>query len=263
MSMNNITERARLLSHQRKKRIFHYIQAHRSAQITQLSDMFEVSLSTVRRDLAEMEEDGLVQRVRGGAILSDDAKAEESPLQLRASIQAEAKERIARAAADLVQDAETIIISTGTTTLGMTKYLTERRDLTVITNAVNVAYHLANHPHIQVVMLGGWLRHSEYSVHGHLTMQAMRDLRAAKIFHGTFGISVGAGLTGTHLGEVETDRSLMAAADELIILADGSKFHQAGPIILAPVDNISTIVTDANAYVLEPFTKRGISIIHV
>jgi DeoR/GlpR family transcriptional regulator of sugar metabolism len=252
-----------MLSQQRQKRILEFIRKQKSAQVTELSDAFGVSVSTVRRDLSEMELRGLLQRVHGGAILTDEQ--EESPLLLRASAQADEKARIGEAAAQLVHDGETIIITSGTTTAAILPYLTTKNNLTVITNVITVAHELAHEPHITVIVLGGWLRHSEFSLLGHLTMESLRDLRASAIFHGTYGLDIEHGLTGTNMQEVETDRRLIAAASELIVLADSSKFRQIGPIRLAPIERISTLITDSGASEadLAPLRDRGINVIVV
>jgi DeoR/GlpR family transcriptional regulator of sugar metabolism len=147
----------------------------------------------------------------------------------------------------------------------MLPYLSAKTDLTVITNVITVAHELAQHPQITVIVLGGWLRHSEFSLLGHLTVESLRDLRASKIFHGTYGLDMAHGLTGTNMQEVETDRRLIGAAAELIVLADSSKFRQVGPIRLAPLERISTLITDSAApeAQLNVLRERGIKVIAV
>jgi len=114
-----------------------------------------------------------------------------------------------------------------------------------------------------VIVLGGWLRHSEFSLLGHLTVQAMRDLRADTIFHGTFGIDLEHGLTGAYVQEVETDRCLIAVARELIVLADHSKFGQTGSVRLLSLASVSTVITDTEApsTALEALRARGITVL--
>ncbi len=234
-----------MLSAQRQKLILEYLTTRKLAQVVELSSAFDVSQATVRRDLMQMENEGIIRRIHGGALLIEDKT--ELPILHRSEQQAEHKRRIGEMAAKLVQDGDTIIISSGTTTEAMVPFLASKTDLTVITNAINVAYRLTRYPHIAVIILGGWLRHSECSMLGHLTEQALHDLQAHKIFHGVFGIDTKNGLTGTHLQEVQTDRRIIEAARELIVLADHSKFAQLGPIRLAPLSAVSTVVTDTDA----------------
>ena len=215
----------------------------------------------MRRDLKEMVNGGLVRRVHGGAVL---AKApNESPLAQRKVQHPEHKRRIAQVAASLVKDGSTIIITSGTTTEAMLPFLEHKRNLTVITNAITIAYQLASCTHIAVVVLGGWLRHSEFSLLGHLTLQAMQDLRADAAFHGTFGIDLEHGLTGAYMQEVETDRRIIAAARELIVLADHSKFGQTGSVRLLPFEAVSKVITDTEAppAAVEAIRARSITVL--
>ncbi len=231
-----------MLTVRRQKLLLDYINAHQSAQITELSDAFAVSLSTVRRDLRDLEASGLIRRVHGGAVLVEDRR--ESPFEQRAVQQADAKQRIGQYAADLVRDGNTIIMTGGTTVAAMVPHLAQKVDLTIITNAVNLACQLTAYPNIAVVVLGGWLRHSESSLLGHLTTQALQDLHADTIFYGTYGIDVEHGLSGMYVQEVQTDRALIAAASETVVLADHSKFIRNGAVRVAPIDRVSTVVTD-------------------
>jgi len=113
------------------------------------------------------------------------------------------------------------------------------------------------------VVLGGWLRHSESSLLGHLTAQALQDLRADQVFIGTFGLDLEHGLTGAYMQEVETDRRIIAAAREQIVLADHSKFGLSGSVRLVPFDMVSTVVTDteAPAASVQALEARGIRVI--
>jgi DeoR/GlpR family transcriptional regulator of sugar metabolism len=237
-----------MLSQERQQRIVDLIRVRKSVQVVELSETLKISLSTVRRDLAEIEELGLIQRVHGGAILRASAQEENEPAAvLRADQNSEAKRAIAEAAAQLVDDGETIILTAGSTVDAMIPFLGERKNLTVITNVINIAYRLTAYPHINVVVLGGWLRHSEFSLLGHLTQQAIKELHAHKIFHGTFGLDAEYGLTGVYMQEVETDRLLIDAADQLIVVADKSKFDHMGQVRIVPSTRIHTLVTDAAA----------------
>ena len=186
----------------------------------------------------------------------------EFPLSLRANAFPDEKTRIGEAAAQLVQDNETIIITSGTTTAAMLPFLAEKQNLTVVTNVVSIAYRLSQYPHIAVVVLGGWLRHSEFSLLGHLTIESVCDLRADKIIHGTFGISASHG-DGTNMQDVETDRHLINAASQLIVVADSSKFTQIGPIRIVPIERISVLVTDQHVSdpVVAPIRERGIHVV--
>ncbi len=234
-----------MLSLDRQKRILDLMKKRKSALVSDLSDQLGISLSTVRRDLSELEERGIVQRVHGGAVLLEES--DEAPVTLRADLHREQKQRIGAQAGELVNDGDTIILTAGSTVEAMLPHLIDKRNLTIITNVINLAYRLTAYPHITVIVLGGWLRHSEFSLLGHITQQSLKDLHANKIFHGTYGLDSSYALTGVYVQEVETDRFLINAAAQLIVLADSSKFNHAGAIRLVPSDNIHTLITDTDA----------------
>lgn len=237
-----------MLTQQRQQQIFDLIRIRRSVYVTELSQQLGISLSTVRRDLSELEEQGLVKRVHGGAILRVQVQEENEPaLLLRADQNPEAKQRIAEAASALINDGDTIILTAGSTVDAMIPYLVDKKNLTVITNVINIAYRLTAYPHVNVIVLGGWLRHSEFSLLGHLTQHAIKDLYAQKIFHGTYGLEMDYGLTGMYMQEVETDRLLINAAEQLIVVADKSKFNHTGQVRIVPMAQIHTLVTDTDA----------------
>ena len=255
-----------MLAEQRQKQLFTYLSERQSAQVSELSTVFGVSMSTVRRDLQEMEDRELVRRVYGGALLvSARPPRQEAEILQRESHRAEVKERIGEAAAGLVRYGSTIIITGGSTTEAMIPFLPAAAGLTVITNALNIAARLAMAPGIEVVVLGGWLRHSELTLLGHLTTQALQDLRADQIFSGIFGIDPTNGLTGTYIREVQTDRALIAAARQLVIVADSTKFHQSGPARLLPIEAVSVLVTDhgAPAATISALRDRGATVVQV
>lgn len=253
-----------VLAEQRQRQLLTYIAERRSAAVSELSSHFGVSMSTVRRDLQDMEGRELVRRVHGGALLPREHPAvQEVEIVQRAVARAEVKLRIGVAAAALVRDGSTIIVTGGTTTEAMIASLAGKSGLTVITNALNIANRLAAHPSIDVVVLGGWLRHAEQSLLGHLTTQGLQDLRADQIFYGIYGVDPLLGLTGTYIREVQTDRTLIATARELVVLADASKFDQAGPARVVPIGAVSTMVTDqdAPAEVVRTLRERGITVV--
>ena len=165
----------------------------------------------------------------------------------------------------MVKDGETIVITGGTTTEAMASFLSGRKDLTVITNAINVANQFARCPHICVVVLGGWLRHSELSLVGHLTEGALQNLRAEKVFYGVYGLDPEYGLTGSDVQEAQTDRCLIQSTGSLVVLADHTKFHKVGPVRLAPAAAISTLITDTGApeECVLSLRAKGIQVIQV
>lgn len=248
---------------ERHHKILEYLQTNHAADVEELSNLCKVSPATIRRDLNYLHKQGEIDRVRGGGILKE---SQAEPLVLpRANLHYEAKRRIGKAAADLVKDGETIIISTGTTTEAMIPFLTEKSGLTVITNALNVAYRLTPYENIATIVLGGLLRHRELDLLGHITDNSLSDLVATKLFRGVRGIHYKQGLTATDIMHVRTDEKMITKVQELIIVADHSKFNRMGSVQLGPVTVASTIITDNEAPMeeVERIRQLGVRVILV
>lgn len=232
----------RVLGQTRQQELLQYLRRHRSGHIAELAEVLDASESTIRRDLDQLQEQGLVERVHGGAAVTEEAGEPEPPL--RAVAHAEEKRRIGERAASLVEDTSTILISGGTTTEAMLGFLAGRPQLTVVTNSLNVASILAKHHDGDIVVLGGVLRKNEMSLLGHVTVQALQDFQIDTVFSGAYGIDPELGLTGMNVGETQTDRALIGSSARLVVLADSSKLNQRGAVRLAPAESISTLVID-------------------
>ncbi len=231
---------------ERKRKISEFVKENKKASVAELSELFGVSESTIRRDLEVLDEQGVIQRAHGGAVVVEQA-APEPPIIQRIAENEEEKRRIGRAAAELVRDGETVFLGSGTTTLEVARNLVERDNLTVITNALNIANFFAGKLNITVIVVGGLLRHSELSLIGHITEQVLKELRADKVIMGMRAISIEDGLTNDYLPETMTDRAIINFAPEIIVVADHSKFGKVSTAYVAPVERITTLVTDAEA----------------
>jgi len=233
-----------LLNTERQQQIAQFIRERKRATVAELSERFGVSEATIRRDLEKLDGQGEIRRAHGGAVAVERA-APEPPVVHRLVENEEEKRRIGRAAAQLVQDGEIIFLGSGTTTLEVARNLGGKKDLTVITNALNVANQLAGKQDITVIVPGGLLRHSELSLIGHITEQALEELRADKVIMGMRAISIEEGLTNDYLPETMTDRTIIQFAPEVILVADHSKFGKVSTALVAPITSIHKIVTDA------------------
>jgi len=237
---------ANLLKSERQQRILQLVQENAQATVAELSRHFGVSEATVRRDLEELSENGHLRRTHGGALRAEQA-APEPPVYQRTTEQAEEKRRIGQAAAERVADGETVFIGSGTTTLEVARALVGKRHITVITNALNVANVLAGDPNITLIIVGGLLRPSELSMIGHLTEQALKELRADKVIIGIHAIHPRQGLMNEYLPETMTDREIIRAGTQVIVVADHTKFNKLSAAFVAPVEAIQTVITDSGA----------------
>jgi DeoR family transcriptional regulator of aga operon len=251
-----------LLREERKRKISQFIKENKKATVAELSKLFEVSESTIRRDLGALDEQGVIQRAHGGAVVVEQATPE-PPIIQRVAENEEEKSRIGRAAAELVRDGETVFLGSGTTTLEVARNLVERANLTVITNALNIANLFAGKSNITVIIVGGLLRHSELSMIGHITEQVLKELHADKVIMGMRAVSIEEGLTSDYLPETMTDRTIIRFAPEVILVADHTKFGKISTAYVAPVEQITTLVTDAETdpALLSRLREMGIQVI--
>lgn len=237
----------KVLDAERRQQMVSFVEDRNGATVAQLSERFGISEATVRRDLTQLSRRGLVVRAHGGAAPRRLRHVEgfpEPPILERASTMPDEKRRIGRVAASLVEDGDTILIAGGSTAATMIPHLAERARLTVMTNNLNVASLLAAYPGITLIVLGGILRHSELSLLGILTEDALKNLRADKLFIGSSAIHVDYGLSADDLAEVQTDRALVAAAREITVVADRTKFGRVRTARVMAMDEVFRVVTD-------------------
>jgi DeoR family transcriptional regulator, aga operon transcriptional repressor len=251
-----------LSSIERQELIFRTLKEQKRINLTEISEVFGISTATARRDLDMLAEQGKAQRVHGGAILSRKAPPEMAVTQRQVE-QAEDKQRIGLAAAQMIADGETVFISSGTTALEVAKRLTDRQSLTVITNSLPVLNTFSSNPNISVICLGGNFRHSEASYIGHLTEGNLEEVRADKVIFGIRGISLEEGLTNDYMPETSTDRMILKTGREIIIVADHTKFDRVSTVFVAPLTSIHTIVTDKTTphEFLDGLRTKGIRVV--
>lgn len=233
-----------LSNYERQQQLLALLARQQRITVAEICDQFSVSEATARRDLELLAEQGLLQRVYGGAILVRRA-APEQPVLVRSQEQDVEKKRIGALAASQIGDRETVFLGSGTTALQVANHLRDRGGLTVITNSLPVVNALAGRPGIQVIVLGGMLRDSEMSFIGHIAEQALAEVRADKVIIGIHAIDLQDGLTNDYLPETLTDRAILRCGREIIVVADHSKFGSSATAFLAPLSVVHKIVTDS------------------
>lgn len=242
----------------RDDRLFALLHEHGRASVAEIADHLAIGTATVRRDLERLAREGRLVRTYGGAALGGrsltDPEAGEATTQKRA---------IGAAAAALVRDGQTIVISSGSTTLELARRLTNRPRLTVITNTLDVAEVLIDCDGIELIVLGGVVRPRMHSLLGHLTELAATELRADTLFMGIPAISIDHGLMSDHMPEILGDRAMRRMVRELVVLADSRKFERVAPAYVFGLDEVTTIVTDDGipAGVRAALEERGIRIV--
>jgi DeoR family ulaG and ulaABCDEF operon transcriptional repressor len=206
----------------------------------------KVSEATARRDLDKLEQEGLLKRVRGGAMRSEESAAplsHEQPFEYRQTLASDKKREIARAAVELCEDSETIIIDGGSTTWHMAEFLLNRR-LKVATNSFAIAQKLVGTSHNTVILPSGVVDTESRLILNPFENDVFADYAAKRVFMGVNGIDEN-GVTNSNPQLIRMERAMIARGEKLIIMADSSKFLQRGDLVLCPFSRIDTIITDS------------------
>lgn len=230
-----------MFAEERKTEILQLVKIGNPVTVTSLSQRFGVSESTVRRDLQELEDNGLIQRTHGGAI-SVQTGFEMSFQEKEVCFLAE-KQQIAALAASLVNDGETVLLDSGTTTLEVARLLRNKK-ITVATNSMDIAQVFSDDANVETVVLGGTLRKNTRALVGYLTNDALRKMYFDKVFLATNGIDIEFGITTPNLTEAETKRYMLLAGKEKILVADHSKIGQRSLCRICGLEELDLLITD-------------------
>jgi DeoR family transcriptional regulator, aga operon transcriptional repressor len=209
-----------------------------------LAQELKVDGSTIRRDLAQLTRAGLIRRTHGGALAAQPDAAIDTPYDDRRHINLEAKKKIARAAAELVKDQQTVILDNGSTVFQIAVELRRRRNLTIITNDLQIAITSANHPTNRLHVAGGVLLDTVYTLVGPATVAAFEGLHADWAFLGAEGVDATAGVTNINVIEIPVKRAMMKAAAKTVFVADRSKFGRLALATVCPTGDAHLIFTD-------------------
>lgn len=231
-------------------------------RVGHLAAALGVSEATVRRDLEAMQAQGLLQRTHGGAVLPRSTAFEVSFDESQTRALAE-KRAIGRRAASLIDEGETIIIESGSTTLELARGLGAIGTLTVLTNSLAIAKEAAANEGIEVMVLGGALRRQSASLVGPWVAEILRNVRVDKAFLGVNGLSAPFGLSAPNPFTAESRRAMLEAARTRIALADHSKLGVETLYRVAPLDALDMLVTDASATdeQLAPLREAGVEVL--
>ncbi|MDE9431507.1 DeoR family transcriptional regulator [Xenorhabdus bovienii] len=215
-----------------------------SVKVKALSQHFGVSSVTIRNDLSYLEKKGCVLRSYGGAMVNH-RFAFDRPLQVKGRMDRDIKTHIAAKAAEFVKDGDYLIIDSGSTTAEIVPLLRDRRDLVVMTNALNIAYELAAFDNIDVMVLGGNVRKNSYSLYGQAAEQQLYHYRFDTLFLGVDGFDLEAGITTPHQGEAHLNRVMCDVAHQIIAVTDGSKFGRKSFCLIREARQIHRLITDS------------------
>jgi len=234
-----------MLAALRQAKILEEVRRTGGAKVSALTEILGVSDMTIRRDLDMLDSRGLLTKVHGGATVVEHASAVEPEFETKSLREPDEKATIAARAAELVTPGMAIAISAGTTTWALAHHLFEIPNLTVVTNSIKVAEVLHGHTRAGVtVVLTGGERTPSGGLVGPVAVQSLKSLHVDLAFMGVYGFDVEAGLTTPNITEAETNRAMVEAARQLVILADHTKWGAVGFAQIAPLSAVGTLVVD-------------------
>lgn len=235
-----------MLAGERQRVILNILQEAGTATVGELAKQFLVTSETIRRDLKVLEETGLVQKTHGGVLLRSPVFPVQ-PFRVRLERAVAEKKAIARAAAELVEDGDTIIIDSGSTTVELAQILRGKRTLTVITNALHIVTELGGLPGIRVLMPGGLLNEDGVALVGPEVERSLKRYQADKAFIGVSGIDLAHGFSVSNIFEAEAKQAMMKRAGRVIVIADHTKLGVRACVSFAPLPAAAEIITDDGA----------------
>ena len=249
-----------MLTDERRALILDRLRTQGRVLAADLTAELDVSADTIRRDLRELDDAGLVRRVHGGAL---PRHGDASPFASRERRAPEAKASIARLAAETVRDGQVVVLDGGTTTLELARALPDDLRASVITTSPPIALALAAHPGLEVTVVGGTLRANALVTVGAAAVEALRVIRADIVFLGVCGLHPEIGVTTEDLEERHVKAAMIDGAAEVVALADHDKLGTAMPVVVAPMTAVTHLVTDADVddAALAPYLALGIEVL--
>lgn len=248
-----------MLPEERRGKILSLVMQQGIVRVQDLRQTLDVSLSTIRRDLTSLEQQAIVRRVHGGAMVTAAGRLLISPA--REVGAAAEKARIAEKALSFIQDRDTIILDGGTTTYEIAARL-KGRTLTVITPSIPISLALADQPGVTVILTGGVLLPGTRSLGGWVSKKVFEILHADKLFLGVLGIHPERGLVYSSVDLAELKQAAVRAAEQVIVVCDYSKFGRVGATPIIPIDEVHAVITDdkADPRAVERLRAQGIAV---
>jgi DeoR/GlpR family transcriptional regulator of sugar metabolism len=236
-----------MLRAERQAKILQTIRERGVVENEELSKIFDVSLATIRRDLKTLSDQRLIKLDHGGSTITDYLDSMGEPLyETKVYINEDCKAAIGAAAAQMIQNGDTIILDSGTTNAQIARHLRQRklRQIEVITCDLMVAKELGDDPNISVLVLGGLMRKSYYTTYGPYTEQVLRNIQANKTFLGVDAVSKERGVSNIVLEEVPVKELSIRASEQVIMVADSTKFGKSATYRVCGWDAINIVITD-------------------
>lgn len=240
---NNYNIRS-MLPNQRRDKILELLKEDGSAKVIDLARIFKVTEVTVRQDLEKLEKDGLISREHGGAYIKD-IQDQVRTFSLTHQENLDKKELIAHKCMEFIESGDSIILDSGSTTTEIAKKLKGFKNLTVITNALNIATMLGTEPGIDLIVTGGEFKPPTLSLTGQKAADFFKGIYVQKLFLATAGLSLKAGLTYPSISDIVVKKAMIDAAETVYLVADSTKIGKSSFASLGALSLINYIITDA------------------
>ena len=241
-----VNDKPDMLIDERRQHILELIQRQGRVLVIDLSRELKISQITIRKDLDYLQSKGLIQRSHGGALRIRSSALVDPTLQEKQKQNFQEKERIATAATKMVEEGQCVILDSGTTTTAIALGLKQFKQLTVITNAVNIAAELAG-TDFEVILVGGSLRKNSFSLVGPIAEDTLRRLNADILFLGVDGLDVRYGLSTPNLLEAKVNRVMVEVSKTVVTVCDSSKFGRRSLSLIVPPSAVHHVITDRAA----------------
>jgi len=253
-----------MLIGERQQHILSLLQQDGRVLVSELSESLGISPITIRKDLDRLEAQGLVQRTHGGALAPHGSMMADPTLQEKAHHQIKEKQRIAAAAAAMVREGQCVLLDSGTTVMMIAHALRQFSNLTIVTNAVNIAMELSD-TGFEIVLVGGTLRKNSFSLVGPLAEEVLQQIHADILFLGVDGFDTKVGITTPNMLESRVNRAMVRASRRVVAVCDSTKFSRSSMAVIMPTSGVQTVITDdqIGAADYEALKNAGIEVIRV
>lgn len=235
-----------MIAEERRALLINKLREDGYIQVTELAEELDISSATIRRDLIQLEKEGVCIRKRGGAVRSTQGVTMELPYDVKKNRNTEEKSRIAREAIKLVDSGDTILMDAGSTVYTLACLLHTKDRLTVVTHDLNIAVKLAANPNINLICTGGIARANVYTLQGTQVVDFIHELKVDKSFIGADAVHSDGTISNVNIEEVPIKQAMIEAANEVILLTDSSKFGITGFAKVCGLSDVDYVITDNN-----------------